>query len=318
MQDRVKDLAAVQQIDLLLFDDFSGHCLANTVEPMRAANTLAGRQLYAWRFVTVSGESATSSAGMAVRPDAKLAECQGQMLIALPSYRYRRFGTQAVLRGLRAASSRYQIMAGFDSGAWLLAAAGLLDGRAATIHWEELPGFAEDFPQVQTQRLRHVQDKDRITCTGALAAFDLMLDLIGQRHGPALRLEVAALFMSPEVTEAPALTMSETQARSRSVARALSLMQEHIETPLSIREIARQVGRHRKDLEHRMKAQLGATPQAIYRRLRLIQARKLVLETDLTVAEVALRTGYEDPSAMTRAYRQEFGATPRQMRSDLG
>lgn len=316
MQSWEKDNAAVQQVDLLLFDDFSGHCLANTVEPMRAANTLAGRPLYAWRFVTLDGASATSSAGMEVSPDARLADCRGEILIALPSYRYRRFGSQAVLRGLRAAEERYATLAGFDAGAWLLAAAGLLDGRRATIHWEELSGFAEDFPQVDAQRLRHVQDGNRITCSGALAAFDLMMDLIGQRHGPALRLEVAALFMSPEVTEAPVQATSQTLARSRSVARALSLMQEHIEAPLSIREIARQVGRNRKDLEQRMRAQLGATPQAIYRRLRLIQARKLVLETDLTVAEVALRAGYEDPSAMTRAYRQEFGVTPRQMRSN--
>lgn len=317
MQNFVKENAAVQQIDLLLFDDFSGHCLANTVEPMRAANTLAGRRLYAWRFVTVDGLSATSSAGMEVRPDARLADCHGEMLITLPSYRYKRFGTQAVLRGLRAAARRYRIMAGFDAGAWLLAAAGLLEGRQATIHWEELPGFAEDFPQVQAQRLRHIQDGNRITCSGALAAFDLMMDLIGQHHGPALRLEVAALFMSPEVTEAPVqASSSQTPARSRSVARALSLMQDHIEAPLTIQEIARRLGRNRKDLEQRMKAQLGATPRAIYRRLRLIQARKLVLETDLSIAEVALRSGYDNPSAMTRAYRQEFGATPRQMRSN--
>ncbi|MGR3622122.1 GlxA family transcriptional regulator [Pseudophaeobacter sp.] len=318
MQDWVKDHAAVQQVDLLLFDDFSGHCLANTVEPMRAANTLAGRDLYAWRFLTVDGGSATSSAGMEVRPHAKLSACRGDMLIALPSYRYQRFANQDVLRGLRAGASRYQVMAGFDAGAWLLAAAGLLDGRRATIHWEELPGFAEDFPQVQAKRLRHVQDGNRITCSGALAAFDLMMELIGQTQGQALRLEVAALFMSPEIGGAQATPTSGGLARSGSVARALGLMQSNIETPLSIVEIARQVGRNRKDLEQRMKAQLGATPQAIYRRLRLIQARKLVLETELSVAEIALRAGYEDPSAMTRAYRQEFGATPRQMRFEAG
>ncbi|OIQ38775.1 MAG: AraC family transcriptional regulator [Roseobacter sp. MedPE-SW] len=316
MQSWVKDHAAVQQVDLLLFDDFSGHCLANTVEPLRAANTLAGRQLYAWRFLTLDGAPATSSAGMEVNPHAKLARCQGDMLIAMPSYRYRPLATDQAKKSLRAAAARYAVMAGFDAGAWLLAAAGLLDGRRSTIHWEELAGFAEDFPQVKALRLRHVQDGNRITCTGALAAFDLMMELIGQTHGQALRLEVAALFMSPEVTDAVPAPLAIGSARSRSVARALALMQAHIEAPLSVIEIARQVGRSRKDLEQRMKAQLGTTPQAIYRHLRLIQARKLVLETNLTVAEIALRSGYEDPSAMTRAYRTQFGATPRQMRSD--
>lgn len=315
MRTWVKDHAAVQQVDMLLFDDFSGHCLANTVEPLRAANTLAGRQIYAWRYLTLSGASATSSAGMEVNPHDQLQHCRGDMLIAMPSYRYRPLATQTARKSLRAAATRYTVMAGFDAGAWLLAAAGLLDGRRATIHWEELAAFTEDFPQIDVQRLRHVQDGNRITCTGALAAFDLMMDLIGQTHGQALRLEVAALFMSPEVAETQSAVVGSGSARSRSVARALGLMQSNIEQPLSILTIARQIGRSRKDLEQRMKAQLGATPQAIYRRLRLIQARKLVLETDLNISEVALRSGYEDPSAMTRAYREEFGATPRQMRA---
>lgn len=318
MQSWVKDDAAVQQVDLLLFDDFSGHCLANTVEPLRAANTLAGRQIYAWRFLTLDGRSASSSAGMEVNPHDRLARCQGDMLIAMPSYRYRLLATSAAKNALRAAAKRYEVMAGFDAGAWLLAAAGLLDGRQATIHWEELVSFAEDFPQVEVLRLRHVRDGNRITCSGALAAFDLMMDLIGQTHGQALRLEVATLFMSPEATEVQSPSWGAGLARSGSVARALGLMQSNIETPLTILDIARQVGRSRKELEKRMKAQLGITPQAIYRRLRLIQARKFVLETDLSVAEIALRAGYEDPSAMTRAYRQEFGATPRQMRSNGG
>ncbi len=317
MQNWVKDNAAVQQVDLLLFDDFSGHCLANTVEPLRAANTLAGRQIYAWRFLTLDGRPATSSAGMEVNPHDRLARCQGDMLIAMPSYRYRPLATSTAKNALRAAAKRYKVMAGFDAGAWLLAAAGLLDGLRATIHWEELVSFAEDFPQVEVLRLRHVRDGNRITCSGALAAFDLMMDLIGQTHGQALRLEVATLFMSPEATEVQSPSWGAGLARSGSVARALGLMQSNIETPLTILDIARQVGRSRKELEKRMKAQLGATPQAIYRRLRLMQARKFVLETDLSVAEIALRAGYEDPSAMTRAYREEFGATPRQMRSDF-
>ncbi|MGR3761149.1 GlxA family transcriptional regulator [Roseobacteraceae bacterium NS-SX3] len=310
MQNWVKASAAPQQVDVLLFDDFSGHCLANTVEPMRAANTLAGRKVYAWRFLTVDGGTAASSAGMEVTAHARLAECSGDMLIAMPSYRYRRLASETLKRALRAAARRYAVMAGFDAGAWLLAAAGLLEGHRATIHWEELPGFAEDFPEVEAQRLRHVQDGNRITCSGALAAFELMLDLIAQRHGQALRLEVAALFMSPEATGPKDAIL----ARAKPVARAVAVMQENLEAPLTVDEVARRTGRSRKDLERRMKAELGATPQAVYRRLRLIQARKLVLETDMSVAEIALRSGYGDPSALTRAFRAEFSATPRVLR----
>lgn len=308
MQSWEKQNAAMQQVDLLLFDDFSGLCLANTVEPMRAANQLSGRQLYDWRFVTVDGAPATSSSGMTVA--AEPLGGPGDMLVALPSYRFVGHATPMVLRALRTAAGRYRTLAGFDTGAWLLAAARLLNGQHATIHWEELARFEEAFPDVIAQRKRHVIDGARITCSGAQAAFDLMVELIGATHGPALRLEVATLFMSPDATgpqDAPL-------ARGKSVARAIGVMQEHLEDPLPIGEVARRTGRSQKDLEGRMRRELGAGPQAIYKRLRLIAGRKLVLESDLSIAEIALRAGYQDASAFTRAFRTEFGETPREMR----
>lgn len=311
MQKWTNDLAAVQQVDILLFDEFSAHCLANTVEPMRAANTLAGRELYRWRFLSLSGARVVSSSGMEVTAHARLAECRGDMLAVMPSYNFLRHDGAETRRALRAAATRYREMAGFDTGPWLMAAAGLLQGRQATIHWDEINRLAEAFPEIEVQRSRYVLDGDRITCTGALAAFDLMLERIGAAHGQALRLEVAALFMSTESGSPAPETML---ARTKVVARAVGLMQAHLEVPLPIPEIARRIGRPRKDLEARMKADLGATPATVYRRLRLIEARKLLLETDISVAEVAMRTGYEDPSALTRAFRAEFSTTPRALR----
>ncbi|UWQ32862.1 helix-turn-helix domain-containing protein [Leisingera sp. M527] len=311
MRSWAKDNAAVQQLDVLLFDAFSAHCLANTVEPLRAANTFAGRRAYAWRFLTLDGRPAVSSSGMEVRAHGKLGDCSGDLLIAMPSYDFLRHATVTAARALKSAAHRYKVIAGFDTGAWLLAEAGLLDRRRATIHWEELSRFTETFPEVQAERARQVMDGNRITCTGALAAFDTMMELIGEHHGAALRLEVAMLFMSPEATE----TQDPILARSKSVARAVAMMQANLEAPLPIAAVARQAGRSQKDLEARMKAELGATPQAVYRRLRLIHARKLVLETDLSVSEIALRCGYNDPSALTRSFKAEFGATPRSLRN---
>jgi transcriptional regulator GlxA family with amidase domain len=311
MQKWTNEFAAAQQVDVLLFDDFSAHCLANTVEPMRAANTLARRELYRWRFLSLTGAQVVSSSGMQVTAHGRLADFSGDMLAVMPSYNFLRQDGAATRRGLRAAAKRYREIAGFDTGPWLMAAAGLLDGRVATIHWDELDRLRETFPDIEVQRRRYVQDGNRTTCTGALAAFDLMLERIGARHGQALRLEVAALFMS---TEGGGATSEITLARTRVVARAVALMQGHLETPLAIPEIARRIGRPRKDLEARMKADLGATPAAVYRRLRLIQARKLLLETDMSVSEVAARCGYDNPSALTRAFRSEFATTPRALR----
>jgi len=310
MQNWKNQGTGVQQVDVLLFDAFSALCLANVIEPLRAANTMTGRAAYGWRFLTLDGGPAISSSGMQVAVHGRLADHRGDILVVMPSYDFLRHANGATSRALRAAAKRYDIMAGLDTGSWVMAQAGLLEGRRATIHWEELEQFGEVFPDITVERVRHVQDGNRITCGGALAAFDLVMELIGARLGQAVRLDVANLFMSGEADSPQEVSL----ARSKSVARAVALMQANLEAPLSIGALAGHVGRSQKDLEARMHRDLGATPQTVYRRLRLNLAKKLVLETDLAVSEIALRCGYQDASAMTRAYRAEFGSSPREMR----
>ncbi len=307
-----KSPAAPQQIGVLLFDGFSNHCLANTVEPLRAANMLSGGDLYRWTFLSLGDGPVTSSSGLQVAPHDTLQNASGDMLMVMPSYGFQAHSGWHTLSGLRSAASRFETLAGLDTGSWLLALAGLLDGHRATIHWEELTGFTERFPDVDAVRERFMIDRNRITCSGAMAAFDLVLHLIGQAQGQALALEVAQLFMTRDSARSHT---GGAGATSGYVNKALALMHEHLETPLPISEIARRVGRSHKALSQRMQSELGAGPAQVYRRLRLNLARKLVSETDLSIAEIALRAGYEDPSALTRAFKSEFGIAPRNLRA---
>jgi transcriptional regulator GlxA family with amidase domain len=298
--------------DFLLFDNFSNHCLANTVEPLRAANMLSGKQLYAWRFLTLDGTPATSSSGMQVTPQDALANTQGDLLAIMPSYGFRAIDGPEITTQLRRAARHYRKLAGLDTGSWLLARAGLLEGYTATIHWEELSSFAEEFPDIEVKRERFVLDGDRITCSGAMAAFDLTMHLISEAHGTMLAIEVAQLFMTRDSARSHA---SDQRVGSKSVNRAISLMQANLEHPLPIAAVAKHVGCSQKTLETRMKAELDAGPQAVYQRLRLNLARKLVAETDQSVSEIAGRCGYENASAMTRAFKREFSITPRDLRN---
>lgn len=304
-----------QRIGVLLFDRFSNHCLANAVEPLRAANMLSRHRLFDWTFLSLDGAGVTSSSGLDIRPAMALGhETAGDILFVLPSYDHLLHANARTSRALRAAARRYRLVAGFDTGSWLLAEADLLTGYRATIHWEELPAFRERFPQVETLRARHVADRDRLTCSGAAAAFDLVLDLIGRHHGEALAQEVLALFM--QTGEA---APRQTQKRySRLVARALALMQENLEEPLPVPDLANRLGRSQRQLEARMRTELGAGPRRVYLRQRLSYARKLAEETRLSIAEIAVRSGYGDPAAMTRAFRAEFGLTPSAARAGVG
>jgi len=314
MPDWIKPYARNRRVDILLFDRFSNHCLANTVEPLRAANELAPGPLYRWRYLTLDGGPVSSSSGLFVEPNAALRDgAPGDYLFVLPSYGFRRWATPACGAALRAAVARYETLVGLDTGSWLLAEAGLLSNRRATIHWHELDGFAERFPDISVSRERFVIDGNRITCGGAMAAFDLVSDLIAAHHGEALRLDVAFLFMH----EGAAIGASDPLSVSKSdpVRRAVALMRQHLEEPLPMAALARRVGRTQRGLEQLFRRELGATPRAVYRRIRLLAARKLVDETALPVAEIAIRCGYADASAMTRAFAAEFGRAPRAIRA---
>nr|WP_323777734.1 helix-turn-helix domain-containing protein [Amylibacter sp.] len=307
-----KSSAPTLHVGVLLFDHFSNHCLANAIEPLRAANDLTGEHLFEWQFLSLDGKPVVSSSGLQIAPHGRLGGHRGDMVFVMPSYAYHSHAGAATRAALRAASHRYRVMAGFDTGAWLMAAAGLLAGRRATIHWDELTAFAERFQDVEVLRERFVIDGDRITCTGAMAAFDLVMTLIAEKKGEALRQDVASLFMS----DARARGIS-GRAKDRLVAQALDLMQEHVETPLRIGDLARRVGVSQKTLEARVKAVLGATPQQVYRRQRMIVARNLVSDTALGIAEIAVRCGYQDATALTRAFQVEFGTSPRALRGEV-
>ena len=294
------------RVGVVLFDGFSNHCVANAIEPLRAANMLGHKRHYEWQYLTMNGDIAESSSGLKIVPHGRLEDAKGDLLMITPSYGYQDFGGPGVQRGLRAAARRFSDLAGLDTGSWLMAKAGLLAGRRATIHWEVLTAFSEAFPDVNVVRERFVVDGNRITCSGAMAAFDLILHLIAQNHGKALALDVEQLFMARE----PQTQHLTGAARGRLAKGAVTHMQAHLEKPLTVGQIAMRCGCSQKKLEQVMQRDLGASPQQVYLRLRLNLVRRLAEETNLQLSEVALRAGYRNPSAMTRAFKAEFGVTP--------
>ena len=301
----------LQSFNFLLFNGFSNHCLANMVEPLRAANTLARQPIYTWRFYTIDGTPVCSSSGLRVSPDDVLKDENGDVLVVMPSYGFLELDKKATIRSIFSAAKRHRNLAGLDTGSWLLARAGLLDECRATIHWHELSRFEETFPNVHVVRDRFVIDGNLMTCSGAMAAFDLAVALVRRDHGPMLSMEVEHLLMSRSTSQQYFLPL---KSEDTLVNRALNVMQNNMDVPLSIQELATQLGHSQKKIETRIRAELKTTPQALYRRLRLNLARKLAEETEQSVAEIASRCGYENSSAMTRAFKAEFGETPSQIR----
>lgn len=313
MQEWTKSPTPPRRIAFVLFDQFSNLCLANCLEPLRAANTLTRRVAFDWQIFTPDGGAAMSSSGLDVLPHAPapaLASCDD--LFVLASYDHDRHDTAANRRLLRAAAGRAQRIVALDAGPWLLAAAGLLDGRRATVHWDLLDAFTETFLEVAAERARVLRDGPFMTCAGAMSALDLTLGFIADHLGLSVRLDVEALFIRGDPPLGP-----EHERRAITdplVQRALGLMRDNVERPLPLAALARRLSCQPRTLDRRFRARLGAPPGTVCRHLRLSAARKLLEGSRLSVAEIALRCGYESPAALARAVGRQYGVPPSGLR----
>ena len=301
---------------ILVLEDSNMLALAAAVDPMRAANRLAGRRLYDWSYVTAGGAPAQLTGGIEVpgQPLARLDGCD--LLLVIAGFGIDRHDTPALRASLRRIAAGGATLGGIDGGPWLLASAGLLDGSGATTHWEDLERLASRFPEVRVLQDRFHIDGARMTCGGALPAVDMMLHLIRARHGAALAARVAGVFIHDSPAD-PARAQRRGGADPRHsplTQRASALMEQTLDAPLPIAEIARRCGVSPRTLEAQFRARLDMTPQAHSLQLRLTEALRLVTDTDMALMDVALATGFGSQASFARAFRAAHGQSARALR----
>lgn len=291
--------------------------VASTLDPLRSANRHLGHEAYRWRVVSRDGRAVPLTCGIELPAIGPLASAEGaDALIVIAGFRQSEVATAPFIRDLSRMASRFTAIGGIDAGPWVLARAGLLNGRRATVHWEDHEDLAAAHPQVDVVPDRFVIDRNRFTAGGAAPAADLMLHLIRARHGPALALQVAASFITtardghePQIS--PAKPDSRLDPR---VAAALARMETLLDTPEPASATATAVGLSPRRLEQLFRDNLGLTPAAYALSLRLQAARRMITDTHHPLAEVALRCGFSSASTLSRAFRGKFGQTPHQLR----
>lgn len=307
------------QFGFLLLPGFSNLCLANAIEPLRAVNDISGSHACRHHLVSPDGEPVSTSSGLQIRTDRDLrgiGDLDAFFVVAGDDYRS--FATPKLKAGLRRASRLTRLMGALDTGPWLLAAAGLLDGHRATVHWQARERMRADFPAVRVTGSRYVIDRRRITAGGATTVLDLMLALIRQYFDEVTALEVMRLFLydherAAEADQLGALHAPFT-ARAPIVATAIEIMEHTVDQPIPLGAVAHRTNCSQRKLERAFAGTLGVTPQRYYQYLRLSAARRLLQEGDLGVAGVAAATGFASASAFARAYRRLFGHAPRNVR----
>jgi transcriptional regulator GlxA family with amidase domain len=304
-----------ETVAFVLLDGFSLLAFSAAVEPLRLANRVSGRELYAWRALTETGGPARASCGLEVNADAPLEElARGARVIVCGGMNVSRAATRPLLNWLRRESRRGVKMGAVCTGPHALARAGLLDGRRCTIHWENRDGFAEDFPEVTLTDQVFVMDRDVMTAAGGAAAGDMMLRLIGDAHGAEVAGMVADQMVYTNLRgdeDHQRLSVpARIGVRHPKLSRVIDLMNAHIEEPISAAQLAAEVGMSTRQLERLFRRYLDRSPKRYYLELRLEKARRLLLQTEMSVINVALACGFTSPSHFSKCYRAHYKRTP--------
>jgi transcriptional regulator GlxA family with amidase domain len=293
--------------------------VASVAEPWRALNRLIPGAVE-WRIVSADGEAVALSNGLSFPVQGRLGSGDsGDLLVVVAGFDVQERTTKPVLSLVRRALPRFASVAGIESGAWVLGAAGALEGRHATAHWEDLEDFMVLHPDTEVRADRWVVDGRVMTAGGASPALDLMLHLIRGRWGEAAALDVASVFVYEEARAGsepqPLVSMGRLEGREPRVAAAVRAMEGALDRVLPMEAVARRAGVSVRRLEMLFRTVLGTSPAAYYARLRLTAARKLVTDTSVPFGEVAERTGFSSLSAFSRAFRREEGMSARAARA---
>jgi len=312
-------VTTTERFVFLLIENFSHLAFACAIEPLRIANHVAGKTLYSWMLKSENGETAICSHRSVTLVDGGLDPLDSDdHLFVVSGINARSAATRPVLDYLRRQRRHGVRVGAICSGAYLLAKAGLLDGRPCAIHWDFHDSFAEEFPKVMLRRSVFVADRHVLTSSGGPAAADMMLHVIARRHGAELAVEVANQMVYNAVRsdeDAQRFSLNGRIGVSEKLKLAVRLMEQNLELPLSTQDLAGAVGISGRQLERLFGKHLHRSPKQYYTELRLQRARNLLMQTDASVTEVAMSCGFSSHSHFTRRYKQAYGTTPHKVRA---
>jgi AraC family transcriptional regulator, glycine betaine-responsive activator len=307
----------------LLLDHFTMINFAGAIEPLRLANHVAGYPLYTWVLAGEGGVEKACSNGATFRLDLGLDEVdRDDTVLVCGGIDIQHTTTKAVIGWLRREARRGVTIGGLCTGSYALAKAGLLDGKKATIHWENHDGFLEEFEEVNLTKSVFVMDGNRWSTAGGISSIDLMLKIIAADHGEDMANNVADLMIYSTIR-----TDQDTQrlsvptrigVRHPKLSQVIHMMEANIEDPMSPADLAEEVGMSTRQLERLFARYLNRSPKRYYMELRLQKARNLLLQTDMSVINVALACGFASPSHFSKCYRAHYNTTPYRERGSQG
>lgn len=310
-------------VGFILAKRFTLCAFANFVDVLRLAADEGDRSrpiLCHWSVLSDTLKAVPSSCGITVQPTEKLGDPRkfdyivviGGLIDEIPNI------STAYMQYLRQAASAGVPLVGVCTGAFILHRAGLMDGYRCCVSWFHHTDFIEQFDGLNPVSDQiFVVDRNRLTCSGGASSAHLAAYLVEKHVGRAqasksLHIMIIDDALRPEKPQ-PGIPL-DLKTQDPMVKRALLIMQQNIDTPLSVTEIARRMGNSKRKLERHFRTALGNSPQGAFLMVRLSFARHLIETTEKSVAAIAVECGFCDSSHLSRMFRRRFDYTPNEMR----
>lgn len=307
----------------VLLPQFTLLSFASALDSLRIANRMAGRELYSWKLIGEGGDMMQCSAGTEFKLDDDLCELMRDDTVLLcGGVDVQKATTKRMISWMRREARKGLKMGGLCTATYALAKAGLLDGKRATIHWENQDSFAEEFDEVDLTKSVFVVDGNRFSTAGGTSSIDLMLNFIADDYGPELANAVAdqQIYSSIRTDQDTQRLSVPTRigVRHPKLGQVIQKMEANIEEPISPATLAQEVGMSTRQLERLFRRYLNRSPKRYYMELRLQKARNLLMQTDMSVINVALACGFASPSHFSKCYRAHYNTTPYRERGSHG
>ncbi|MEM1377728.1 MAG: GlxA family transcriptional regulator [Pseudomonadota bacterium] len=318
----------VRSVVFHLMPEFTLIAFASAVEALRAANRMVGFDAYIWRTCSADGEAVAASSGIAMTAQTSIDD-ERQLIngaekpslyLVCGGTNIERHITKQITGIVREEHMRGIAVGGLCTGAFALAAAGLLSGKRCAIHWENLPGFQERFPNAEVYADLFEIDGNIYTCAGGTAAMDMMLSLISDDFGDDVVNRICEQMLTDRVRSSSDRQRLPLRARlgvqNTRVLEIIALMEANLSEPLSLLEVADEIGISRRQIERLFRQEMGRSPARYYLEVRLDRARHLLIQSSLPVVEVAIACGFISASHFSKCYRELYNKSPQQERAE--
>jgi len=294
---------------------FNMATVVSLIEPMRVANYLSSSTIYSWEIVSFEGPTVVASNGMSVSAVTPHEKTKRQDLIFIVgSWGCEHYARRELTAWVRKQYSMGARICSVELGCYIVARAGLLSGKKLTTHWSWLPGFQEQFSEIEVVEQLYTIDEKIISCAGGFSGIDMMLKLIFDQHGARLSGEVAdqMLYYPARSGESPQRRILGRGSEDLLplVSMAIEYIEKNISEPATVPEIASLVGVSQRQLERQFNKSIGCSVVQFALLARLQHARVLLTATKLSVREIATASGFNTLSHFAYAFKNCFGRKP--------